>query len=139
MNYQQQADSFLQRNKISFEAKKSAIQEKAKWAKSEEKSGNKFDVIFIKKNEYGITEKSFFLNFWGSIANKESKRANINAYDVLACITKYDVGTLWDFIAEFGYDATAETEKTYFAVKEEWEKVKNFFSEKELEELREIN
>jgi hypothetical protein len=57
-------------------------------------------------------------------------------YSVLACIQKYDVGTIDDFIADFGYDFSCDSyeeakekissiQKTYNAVKEEY---KNFSS-----------
>jgi hypothetical protein len=62
------------------------------------------------------------------------------AYDVLASITKYDVGTFEDFCSEFGYDTDSKkAEKTYNAVKEEWLNINRLFTDAEIEELQEIN
>ena len=61
-------------------------------------------------------------------------------YDVLTCITKSDPGSFEDFCGEFGYDTDSrKAEKTYKAVKSEWEAVKRVFGEGEcLEALQEI-
>jgi hypothetical protein len=60
-------------------------------------------------------------------------------YDVLACLTKYDPGTLEDFCSEFGYDTDSKkAEKTYLAVKDEWQNVCALFTDAEIEALQEI-
>ena len=62
-----------------------------------------------------------------------------SAYSVLACLQKYDVGSLEDFCGEFGYDTDSkEADKIYEAVKDEYMNVSRLFSEAELEEMREI-
>lgn len=49
-------------------------------------------------------------------------------YDIVSCITKADPGTFEDFCSEFGYDTDSrQAEKTYKAVKREWEKVARVF------------
>jgi hypothetical protein len=64
--------------------------------------------------------------------------AEPTAYDVLACIEKYEVGDLEDFCYEFGYDIYSEdTEAIYKAVKAEYSHVVDMF-EDFLDELREI-
>lgn len=61
------------------------------------------------------------------------------SYDVLACLTKYDVGTLDDFCREFGYDSDSKSaERVYEAVKEEWLNVCRIWNDSEIEELAEI-
>lgn len=61
------------------------------------------------------------------------------AYDFLACLSKYDVGTFEDFCSEFGYDEDSRlAEKTYKAVQKEWNALDTMFTEDELEQLREI-
>jgi hypothetical protein len=61
------------------------------------------------------------------------------SYDVLACLTKYDVGTLEDFCYEFGYDSDSKTaDRVYAAVKEEWLNVCRIWNDSEIEELAEI-
>lgn len=62
------------------------------------------------------------------------------AYDVLACITKDDVGTFSDFCSDFGYDEDSRrAEETYHAVCREYQKTRKFFTDAELEELCEIS
>lgn len=71
---------------------------------------------------------------------KHGKKEAPTAYDVLACITKNSPGTIDDFISDYGYDdhKVSKVIKTYNAVVEEWENVKSFWNEQELEELKEI-
>ena len=62
-----------------------------------------------------------------------------SAYDVLACLTKYDPGTFKDFCADFGYsDDSIKALETYRAVQEEWQEVNRMFGDC-LDELGEIN
>lgn len=64
------------------------------------------------------------------------------AYDVLAGLTKYDVGTFKDFCADYGYDYDADSiksQKVYFAVQDEWEGIRKLFTPEQLEQLQEIN
>lgn len=62
-----------------------------------------------------------------------------SAYDVLACLTKYDPGTFKDFCADFGYsDDSIKALETYREVQEEWAEVKRMFEDC-LDELVEIN
>lgn len=80
------------------------------------------------------------VGFW----TKEGKRLRAeikspSAYDVLACITKHDPGTLQDFCNDYGYDIDSKkAEKIYFDVQHEWENVRYIFDDV-LSELAEIN
>jgi hypothetical protein len=71
----------------------------------------------------------------------ENKNFEIpTAYSILAAITKYDPGTLEDFCNEFGYDTDSrKAEKTYNAVKNEYQNVAMLFNDTEMQELAEIN
>lgn len=61
------------------------------------------------------------------------------AYDVLSCLQKSEVAAdKWEFFEEMGLAPSKELEKTYQAVRLEWEKVSEFFTESELVELQEI-
>ena len=63
----------------------------------------------------------------------------ISAYDLLACLTKYDPGTFENFCSDFGYDTDSrKAESTYHAVQKEYQKVSRFFTDAELVELQEI-
>lgn len=62
-----------------------------------------------------------------------------SAYNVLACMTKYDPGTLENFCSEFGYDADSKkAEKIYLAVIDEYKNLTMLFNEEELQEMAEI-
>lgn len=61
------------------------------------------------------------------------------AYDVLACLQKYDVGTFEDFCGDYGYDNDSiKSLKTYKAVKKEYENVIKMFGDV-MNELEEFN
>lgn len=61
-------------------------------------------------------------------------------YDVLASLQKYDIGTFEDFCSEFGYDTDSrKAEKIYKGVVDEYNNLKMLYSDKEIEEMREIN
>lgn len=71
------------------------------------------------------------------VKNKDFKAPT--AYDVLACLTKYDPGTLEEFCSEFGYDADSKrAEKLYNAVVNEWHNVAMLWNDAEIEDLTEI-
>jgi len=60
-------------------------------------------------------------------------------YDILACLTTYDPGTFEDFCADFGYDEDSrQAEKTYKAVRAEYEALARLFNDDELEAMGEI-
>jgi len=61
-------------------------------------------------------------------------------YDVLACLTKSEPGSFEDFCGDFGYDVDSRrAEKTYEAVKKEYDELCKLFNESEMQELAEIN
>lgn len=101
----------------------------------------------------GKSRGHFTLDFWNSYADeahnatpiwkrKASARANRipDAYSLFACMQKYDPGTFEDFCGDFGYDTDSRrAEVVYKGVVKEWRKVREFFTDGELEELREIS
>ena len=71
--------------------------------------------------------------------NREKAAAKPTAYDVLACLTKYDPGLFEEFCADYGYDADSRTaERTYHAVMREYKQLDRIFTAEQTEELREI-
>lgn len=64
-------------------------------------------------------------------------------YDVLACLEKYEVGTMNDFFHEFGYEVHSADDmfsfmNTYNAVVKEYNDLRRIFTEEQMEMLREI-
>ena len=114
-------------------------------------TGTTFKAKYIKNGLYfaddkeeraifGITLKnskgSYSFKFGQSIAegNKEP-----SAYDVLACLTKYEPSSFKYFCNEFGYDSDSiKALKTYKAVIKEWEGLNRIFDCMQIEKLREI-
>ena len=85
--------------------------------------------------------KSFSVRFGQSIANGS---AEPTAYDVLACLTKYDVGSFENFCSEFGCERFDDwgrenrtTKKLYNAVCREFAGVERIWGDV-LESLQEI-
>lgn len=168
MDYQKQAQDFLDKHEITF----SVVRDKIGcplWCDGKHIHGDHHIVTFKRGT------KEFKLDFWDSYKDKAIRDCEWNpsyrgkdlpeelwglnlkeisfkksearklptAYDVLACLTTYDVGTIDDFISEFGYEMKtsgdfAKIQITYNAVVDEWRKVNSFFNDC-LDELREIN
>ena len=72
---------------------------------------------------------------------KEKKAAAVpSAYDILACMTKYDPGTFDEFCSEFGYDEYSKTaDKIYIAVIKEYKQLERIFTTEQMEELQGIS
>ena len=69
--------------------------------------------------------------------------AKPNAYSILACLEKYDVGTMDEFMAEFGYEIKCVKDManfiaTYNAVVKEYNDLCRIFTPEQMEMLREI-
>lgn len=112
-------------------------------------TGRKVKKLF-KRSTYNINKtlfqddresqpKPFFFQFkhyW--FKNKNFKVPS--AYDVLACLTKYDPGEFEWFCGDFGYDTDSKkAEKVYKAVVNEWHNVCMLWDDEEIEKLQEIN
>ena len=125
--YTEQANQFLAATNTKFSAK---FHRYGKHFPNDKRERYIFTCTF----ERG--EKQFSLKFGQSIM---AGSKTPTAYDVLACLQKYDVGSFKDFCTSFGYEQTNINESVYKAVCKEFEKVSNFWTEEELEQLREIN
>lgn len=71
------------------------------------------------------------------------KDAKPTPYDILACLQKYEVGTMNDFFHEFGYEVNDADDifcflNTYNAVVKEYHDLCRIFTPKQMEMLREI-
>ena len=132
MDYQKQAQDFLDKNGITFKAVH-VSGECPKWCEDGKHiHGDKHRITFKRKG------KRFSLAFWNSYDDRQ-KGEKPDAYGVLACLTKRDPGSFEDFCSEFGYDNDIRlAKKNYKGVVKEWEEVKGFFSDSELSDAQEI-
>ena len=98
------------------------------------------------RNVYKATIKTpkgqMTVTFWDSIHNT-NYGIEPTAYDVLACLQKYDVGTIDDFVSEFGYEVNSwqdvkRIEKIYRGCKKEYSNICRIFTDEQIELLQEI-
>ena len=124
--YQQQAENFAQKHGVALQILSSEY--KSMWG---EKQSRTVFKLRLKRNG-----KSYTFEFGQSIVNGST---DPSMYNVLACLTKYYVGSFEDFCSEFGYDTDSrKAERTYKAVCKEFAAVERLFSDV-MEELQEIN
>lgn len=81
--------------------------------------------------------------FWDSVYNTE-RNIELVEYDILACLEKYDVGTIDDFVSEFGYEVhkwsdVKRIENIYNAAVKEYQDLCRIFTPEQMEALREID
>lgn len=146
--YDRQAEKFLQDTDTEFKAE--FLYNGPYWDGEKEKRDiyeitlsrgkNKFPFRFGQSivNSKEDDSKHVWRNKQGKFI--PNKRTYPTPYDLLACLTKYDPGTFKEFCSEFGYDTDSrKAEKTYFAVQEEYSKVRKLFSPDEIEQLAEIS
>lgn len=74
---------------------------------------------------------------------EEKAKAVPTAYSILACLQKYEVGTMNDFFHEFGYEVHSADDmftfmNTYNAVVKEYCDLCRIFTEEQMEMLREM-
>lgn len=101
------------------------------WRNGSNHYANKYKVT-IKRNKKQMT-----VIFTDSIANYYNCKEP-TAYDILACLTKYDPYSFEDFCAEYGYDVDSrKAYNTYLAVQKEYNNVQRLFNDV-IEELAEI-
>jgi len=126
-NYRKQAEDFLAATNTTFKAK---FYKHAKYFTDDKQSRDIYKIT-LRRKDVG----SYTFTFGQSIANI-GKAPEV--YDVLASVTKYDVGSFEDFCSEFGYDTDSrKAEKTYKAVLKEFKNVDRLFSDV-IEQLSEI-
>lgn len=126
-NYQKQALNFLNATNTSLIIKYKSY---GKHFAGDDQNRHIFRCRLV--NDLG----SYNFDFGQSIADGSTPPT---AYDILACLQKYDVGSFQDFFGEFGYDTDSRTaEKTYKAVCKEFEAVDKLFTSEQIEQLQEI-
>lgn len=158
IDYQKQAEDFLKKTKTTFKAVYSAH---GKYFEDDKESRDIYEITLTREGKKpfifsfgqsiaksGTIDKSYehsreFIRSGRFLAKKPSdfarRREAPTSYDVLACLTKYDVGDFENFCSEFGYDSDSrKAEKIYIACQKEWSEVKRVFGDV-LEQLQEIN
>jgi hypothetical protein len=131
-NYDQQANDLLKSMNVKFNAK---------FIKYGYHFNDDKQCRDIYKVSFRRGKNSFSLTFGQSINESTGNGGNApTSYDVVSCLQKYDAGSFQNFCGDFGYDEDSRSaEKIYKAVCKEFEKVSNFFTDEEIEQLQEIN
>jgi len=127
-NYQQQATDFLKATNTTFKS----IYLSHDFYFDDDKEARDIYKISLKNDRHKYSFK-----FGQSIVNTGT---HPTAYDVLACLQKYEVGTFENFCGDFGYDIDSrKAYKTYKAVMKEWKNIELLFTSEQLELLQKIN
>jgi len=130
-NYRQQAIDFLNATSTGFTA---TYKEHSTYLDDDDKTTRDIYTIVLKNKQHRYR----FL-FWQSVRESNYGGKPPSAYNVLSCLTKYDVGSFEEFCGEFGYDVDSrKAYKTYKAVLREWKNVEKLFSPEQIELLQEI-
>ena len=128
--YIEQAEKFLKDTNVKFTTK----YKEHKFYFNDDKQARDVYTIRLQRGK-----RRFSFTFGQSIVNTDTG-TEPSAYDVLSCLTKYDVGSFENFCSEFGCDTDSRSaEKVYKAVLKEYAGVKRIWTEKEIEKLQEIN
>lgn len=106
----------------------------------DERDSNNHNKYIVRIDRGG---KSYRFPFYDSAVNTwHDKRPT--AYDVLACVEKYEPeADVWDFADEYGYtiDSRAEyrrVERIWRACTEQYKKLRRLFGDELMDDLREI-
>lgn len=132
--YQKQAKEFLESCNAKMIIKLIGTGINPDWGDNEKR--NKY--MFAIKTPLGLMTGYF----WDSVYNTK-RDIKPTEYDILACLEKYDVGTIDDFVNEFGYEVhewadVKRIENTYNAVIKEYQDICRIFTPEQIEMLREV-
>ena len=129
--YEKQAKDFLNKTETKFTTKFRAHK---KHFENDDATRDVYKITLKRGN------REFTFDFGQSITNsKQRPKIKPSAYDVLACLQSYSVGSFEDFCGDFGYDTDSRiAEKTYKAVCNEVSNLERLYTDKELELLSEI-
>lgn len=134
--YHKQAEDFLAKHGIAFSAcctgdeQSRALPTRRNYV---------YCATFERFDEKTQRMVSVSFDFHRSVADYESNKKRLPAYDVVSSLTKYNPGMFSDFCSDYGYDEDSRKAFTaYGEVCAEWRKVSSFFSAAEIEEMQEI-
>lgn len=136
--YEKEAIEFL--NKYNAKMTIEQLEVVDRFPTDDQATGNRYKYrITIKRDG-----KSYSFPFYDSI-NNYLNNERPNAYDILACVEKYEVcGDVWDFAREYGYiidsrSSYNKVQRIYNACKTQYNKLLRLFGEDGMGELQEIN
>ena len=101
----------------------------------------------IRRNVYWATIKTprgvMWVKFWDSASNTE-RGMEPSEYDIVACREKYDVGTIDNFVDEYGYEVkewsdVKRIKNIYNAVKRQYKSLCRCFTPEQIEAMQEIS
>ena len=132
--YVKQAKDFLESCSATMEITYTGMELNSNW-KDNELRNTYFATITTPRGTMKV-------KFWDSVYNTE-RGIKPTEYDILACLTKYDPGTMDDFFSEMGYEVHDADDifcflNTYNAVVKEYRDLCKIFTEEQMEMLREI-
>jgi hypothetical protein len=135
--YDHQAQDFLTRNNLKMRITLSDSKP-ANW----QPAGHHYRVTISHKGiSVGTSnQKRVVFDFWGSVADME-KNIDPSPYDVLACISDdvYTPETFEDFCSEYGYEQDSiKSLQTFKRCNRFAKRLREFFTENEIEQLQEI-
>jgi len=128
--YDKQAQEFLTKTNTSY---KCTYLKYDKHFSNDEQSRNIYRITLEKNG------KKYTTNFGDSLVN--IKISTIKPYDFLACLQKYPISNIDEFVKDFGYTLNtkiSEINRAYKACVREYTALKSLYSEDELELLRAI-
>jgi hypothetical protein len=166
--YQQQALDFLKACNATMEINFIGVETNMNWNEDTKRNKYRFTITTPKGKMSGdfwdsimntqttlMTVNDFIKKFgwkfpsYYSTSSFQKKLKELKAtavptpYDILACLQKYEVGTMNDFFDEFGYEVHSADDmfafmNTYNAVVKEYRDLCRIFTEEQMEMLREI-
>jgi hypothetical protein len=129
-DYNKQANDFLNATSTAFTA---TYKEHSTYFDDDKTTRDIYTIVLKNK------QHRYRFLFGQSVSESNYGGKPPSAYDVLSCLTKYDIGSFEDFCGEFGYDLDSrKAYKTYKAVLKEWKNVERLFSSEQIELLQEI-
>ena len=138
--YEKRADDFLKSHNILFRA---IYIKHGPHFDDDKKRGKERDIWRLQLIKPEMADnghlKRLSIRFGNSEVNSDHGKTAPTPYALLSCITKSDPDCFSEFCSSFGFDDDSiSAMRIYKAVKKEWEKVQQFFTEDELHELNEI-
>ena len=132
--YDEQALNFLEKSNARMEIEFVGRMKNDAW--NDKESRNKYKVTIA------TPKGTMVFPFWDSLMNTQNGE-HPRAYSILACLEKYDVGTIDDFVSEFGYEVhkwsdVKRIEGIYNAVVKEYKNLCRLFTPEQMDMLREI-